>query len=202
MGASMPPCRGSIAAASARDDAVACESGSRLQQAAACRQASRPTSGRSPTRGVVGPDGDQTENDAVIAACLAEDPACASRDEYERRRQLEEQESWAVALMLQQMERDEFERLRQERVRAAAVADEAAAGREPRLDAGRQRTAQRCGGRPHPGCLLRLPGPQDGANVLLVPCGHRTVCRACARKLRPPRCPVCRHDVQQISVIG
>jgi len=193
----MPPCRGSIAAASARDDAVACESGSRLQQAAACRQASRPTSGRSPTRGVVGPDGDQTENDAVIAACLAE--ACASRDEYERRRQLEEQESWAVALMLQQMERDEFERLRQERVRAAAVADEAAAGREPRLDAGRQRRSAVAGGPTPDVCCACL---DRRANVLLVPCGHRTVCRACARKLRPPRCPVCRHDVQQISVIG
>jgi len=161
---------------------------------------------------------DPTENDAAIAACLAEADLAersVSRDEWV---QSAEQgilaRSFDGDLSMEELDRQR-RAMRRFEIRATLAArarrrsDGADAGfsfspgdreaREPRAGAGRTRQGAAAGGANQEVCCACM---DREANALLVPCGHRTVCVGCARKLVPPRCPVCRYEVQQISVIG
>jgi hypothetical protein len=78
----------------------------------------------------------------------------------------------------------------------ARATDNGIAPEVPDVEAGPARHADSACGSADEACCVCMG---CRTNARLVPCGHRT-CKECAKKLSPPRCPLCRHEVQKIVI--
>mmetsp|Transcript_59137 Transcript_59137/g.183431 ORF Transcript_59137/g.183431 Transcript_59137/m.183431 type:complete len:198 (+) Transcript_59137:98-691(+) len=136
---------------------------------------------------------DLTENDAVIAQILADSERQSSiwRERTDN--------DAAMAASASDSPSAERRRRRAPPTLPACCADDAAIAaclaEELQASSGVEAAQPRPETRQLETCLACQDEP---ANACFIPCGHINVCMACARRVNPHRCPVCRLEFQAI----